>query len=392
MHCYACNRWLPPFLTDSLIERKHIQQIALLAAAAGAIGLCLLITLPFFWPILSAGALAVLFYPIHFQIRKHVRNESFAATLSLILVILFMVGPATWIVSRLYSEIASIYAGLKNQSAAWGGWMEWTVGILQRPLSPFGLSPEEIDTQLRAFFSERLQTFSGALLQLVRGLVTNLVVFLANTIFTLFILFFLLRDGDDLIAKARDFLPIENALFDRLLSEVGRSVLANLYGIAAVALAQGSLTGLLFFSLDLPSPVVWGVVAAFFSMIPVVGPPAVWVPAAIVLAASGSWGKFAAVVAAGVGVIGMADNVIRPWIISGRIQLHPLLVFISLLGGAQAFGFLGLFIGPAVLSVTVVIVEVLKFGLNEPAPHTGGETSVPPGGEQPVVPQDLLPS
>jgi predicted PurR-regulated permease PerM len=312
-----------------LLERKYIQQIALLAAAAGALGLCLLIALPFLWPLLSAGALAVLFYPVHLHIRARLRHESLAATFSLLLVIVLLAVPAGWIVSRLYEEIAHLYAGLKSQSAAWGGWMEWAVRLLERPLAPFGLDAEEIDSQLRTFFTERLQTLSGTLLQIVRGLVTNLAVFLANTIFTLIILFFLLRDGDDLIARARDFLPIDNTLFDRLLNEVGRSVLANLYGIAAVALAQGGLTSLLFFSLGLPSPVVWGVVAAFFSMIPVVGPPAVWVPAAIVLAAAGNWGKAAVVTFSGIAVIGMADNVIRPWIISGRIQLHPLLVFIA---------------------------------------------------------------
>ena len=106
-----------------------------------------------------------------------------------------------------------------------------------------------------------------------------------------------------------------------------------------------------------------GVVAAFCSMIPVVGPPVVWVPAAIGLAIAGAWGKAAVVVFFGVTVIGLADNVIRPWIISGQVELHPLLVFISLLGGTSAFGFMGLFAGPAILSVTIVILEVLKHGL-----------------------------
>jgi predicted PurR-regulated permease PerM len=148
-----------------------------------------------------------------------------------------------------------------------------------------------------------------------------------------------------------------------LIAEVGRSVLANVYGIGAVAVAQGTLTGLLFYFTGLHSPVLWGTAAAFFSMIPVVGPPIVWVPASVAMALAGAWGKAIVIAAFGVGVIGLADNVIRPWIISGRVQLHPLLVFLSLLGGTSAFGFLGLFVGPAVLSVTIVILEVLKHGL-----------------------------
>jgi len=144
---------------------------------------------------------------------------------------------------------------------------------------------------------------------------------------------------------------------------------------------QGSLTGLLFYFTGVHSPVLWGVVAGFCSMIPIVGPPIVWVPVALSFAFMGAWGKAAIITAVGAGVIGTADNILRPWIISGRVQLHPLLVFISLLGGAQAFGFLGLFIGPAALSVTIVIFEVLKQGVPGRA-----------GGTQPMPSQDSLSS
>jgi predicted PurR-regulated permease PerM len=120
--------------------------------------------------------------------------------------------------------------------------------------------------------------------------------------------------------------------------------------------------------------VLWGTVAGIFSMVPILGPPIVWVPASVFLAASGSWGKAAILAAFGAGVIGLADNFIRPYVISGRVNLHPLLVFFALLGGAQAFGFLGLFIGPATLSVAVAIVELLR---EEPTdPRESGRISL----------------
>ena len=95
-------------------------------------------------------------------------------------------------------------------------------------------------------------------------------------------------------------------------------------------------------------------------MIPILGPAIIWGPAALVLGLNGSWGKAAILAAFGIGAIGLADNFIRPYVISGRVKLHPLLVFVALLGGAQAFGFLGLFIGPAALSLAVAVFELLR--------------------------------
>jgi predicted PurR-regulated permease PerM len=331
--------------------RLRLQQATLIALAIGAVGLCFWIALPFLWPILSASALAVLFYPLYVALVKRMpRRESAAAGLALLAVVIAILVPSILLGRAISSEIGALYAVVKDKN-----WADWIPPQL-------GMASEDV----RAFVTERLDSISGAALRLARGVAENIAGFFVNGIFTLFILFYLLRDGDRMLDKARRYLPLEESLFDRLIAQVGRSVLANVYGIGAVALAQGTLTGLLFYFVGLHSPVLWGVVAAFCSMIPVVGPPVVWVPAAFALAMAGSWGKAAIVVVFGVTVIGLADNVIRPWIISGQVQLHPLLVFISLLGGTSAFGFLGLFAGPAILSVTIVILEVLKHGLGAP--------------------------
>ncbi len=365
-----------------MIDRTHLQQLFLVTLAVGALWLCYVIVEPFLAPIVSAGALAILFYPVHAGLLRRMPGRGgLAAGLSLLLVMVLIVVPSIWIVWTMSKELTLAYNALKSRSDAGGGWVEWLLQAAAGPLGYFGVEREVADEQLRTFVTERIATISGILLRLVQGVVSNVASFLFHGVVALFVLYFLLRDGDRLLAKAREFLPLQQAVFDRLVGEVGQSVLANVYGVGAVALAQGSLTGLLFAVVGVHSPVVWGVIAGFCSMIPIVGPPVVWVPVALSFAISGAWGKALVVGAVGAGVIGMADNVIRPWIISGRVQLHPLLVFISLLGGAQAFGFLGLFIGPAALSVTIVIFEFLKQGL--------------PGRvvrEHPVPPEDLLAS
>jgi predicted PurR-regulated permease PerM len=360
-----------------MLNRTNLQHIFLLLLAGICLALCYVIVEPYIGPIVSATAMAVLFYPFHAALLRRIPGrESAAASISLLLVIALIVAPSIWITWTMSNELSAAYASLKTRSAADGGWIEWAVHTGSRPLVYFGITPTAADEQVRSFLSERIEVISGTVLRLVQGVVSNIAVFLFNAIIALFVLFFLLRDGDHILAKARHFLPLQHAVFDRLIAEVGQSVLANVYGVAAVALAQGTLTGLLFYFVGVHAPVLWGVVAGFCSMIPIVGPPAVWVPVALSFAATGNYGKAGIIAGFGVAVIGTVDNVLRPYIVSGRVELHPLLVFISLLGGAQAFGFLGLFIGPAVLSVTVVLLEVIRHGL--PSSRALGQQSVSP--------------
>ncbi len=112
--------------------------------------------------------------------------------------------------------------------------------------------------------------------------------------------------------------------------------------------------------LGLPSPLLWGVVTAFFSLVPLVGSAAIWLPAAIILMLSGNWVKGLLLLAWGAGIVAMADNVIRPLVLSETTKSHGLQTFIALMGGLQAFGLIGLFVGPVVLAVTTALFQILR--------------------------------
>jgi predicted PurR-regulated permease PerM len=136
-----------------------------------------------------------------------------------------------------------------------------------------------------------------------------------------------------------------------------------------VGVAQGSLASLAFWVLGLPSPVLWGLVTALFSLIPFIGSAAVWGPAVIILVVGGHWWKGLILLGWGAAVVAQVDSLVRPYVISERAKLHTLLVFFALLGGVKAFGVMGLFIGPVVLSVTLVVLEMLQeSNLDSPAP------------------------
>jgi predicted PurR-regulated permease PerM len=126
-------------------------------------------------------------------------------------------------------------------------------------------------------------------------------------------------------------------------------------GIGLTAVVQGTLVGIGFWIAGLPSPLVFGVVAIFAALIPMVGAALVWAPAAIYLAAHGDYGHAIFLAAWGVVMVGMVDNVLRPMLISGRAEVPTLAVFLGVMGGLAAFGFIGLFVGPIALGLLVAV-------------------------------------
>jgi predicted PurR-regulated permease PerM len=192
-----------------------------------------------------------------------------------------------------------------------------------------------------------------------RSLFGNLLATLGNLALTLVVMFFLLEGGPRLRDGVLFYLPMERGRVHELLEVITAAIVANLYGMIAVGAAQGTLVGIGFLLAGLPSPVMWGVIAAFASLIPFVGATLVWLPGAGVMALSGSWGKAAFLVAWGLLVVGMADNVVRALVLRRGVQMGTLAIFIAFLGGVQAFGPIGLFAGPVVFSVGLAILRIL---------------------------------
>ena len=145
-----------------------------------------------------------------------------------------------------------------------------------------------------------------------------------------------------------------------MFARVADTVYATLYGTLGVSLAQGVLGGLMFWLLGLPAPLLWGVVMFLLSLVPVLGAPVVWVPAALFLALTGSWWKALVLAAWGTVVIGSIDNLLYPVLVGERVRMHTLLVFFSVVGGLMLFGAAGLVLGPVAVVVTTALIEVWR--------------------------------
>jgi predicted PurR-regulated permease PerM len=177
----------------------------------------------------------------------------------------------------------------------------------------------------------------------------------ASFVLMLFVLFFVLRDGPSVAQQVVQMLPVEERRRARLGQHLGDVTRAVFLGIGLTALVQGMLVGVGFWITGLPSPLVFGVVAALVALIPMVGSALVWVPGALFLAARGEYGYAIFLAAWGAIVVGMVDNFLRPMLISGRADVPTLAVFVGVMGGLAAFGFIGLFVGPIVLGLLVAL-------------------------------------
>jgi len=175
----------------------------------------------------------------------------------------------------------------------------------------------------------------------------------------LFALFFLMRDGERVVALIRRILPFPEKERERLMTETQDLVIASVGAGLAVAAVQGTIGGVTFWAMGLPAPVAWGVAIGICSLIPVVGATLVWVPVALWWLLSGAVMKALILTGIGAGVIGMVDNILRPMILSGRASVNGLVVFIGLLGGVGAFGFVGLVLGPIILVTAGTLIDAL---------------------------------
>jgi predicted PurR-regulated permease PerM len=183
---------------------------------------------------------------------------------------------------------------------------------------------------------------------------------LGNLLAMLFALFFMLRDGDAMSRALRDRLPFSEEENGRLIGDTRDLVIASVGAGLIVAAAQGLIGGVAFWLVGIGAPVFWGVVMAFSSLLPLVGAALVWVPAGIGLLLSGAIGRGVLMLLIGAFGISMADNVLRPLLLSGRTSISGLVIFFGLLGGAAAFGFIGLVIGPIILVTTARLLRSLR--------------------------------
>ncbi len=236
------------------------------------------------------------------------------------------------------------------------------------------VEPAAFDQQLRSLsFYPELELYRSDIFQKVGELASSTGSILFNTIssFTfsavsdlllfflfLYTMFFFLRDGKQILAKFLSYLPLTQTDQNRLLDKFISVTRATIKGSMVVGAVQGSLAALALHFAGIDSAIFWGAIMSLLSIVPVLGPPLVWVPAVIYLAATGQYPQAIGVLLFCSIVVGQIDNIIRPILVGRDTQMHELLIFFGTLGGIALFGLFGVILGPIVAALFMTIWEM----------------------------------
>ena len=339
------------------VRKQPLRWWILLVATVIAFYLCWLMLKPFVGVIAWAAVLVIVFYPVHRRIFERTGKASLSAFLSCLLVILVILIPIALITIAVVNELSG---AMQNLQAAVNYVLSPDSRIVGPLLNWLGKYVDIAKFRSDEYLLGQLRNASGIIAGQTLGFIGGLISIVVQMFFVIFTMYYFFKDGERVLAAIRDLMPLEPEQAQGVLTRTREVIDASVYGVLSIAIIQGTLGGLAFWVLGLPSAIIWGVVMAFLSMIPMLGSFIVWVPAAIFLAVTGHWMKAILLVLWGALVIGSIDNFLRPMLVGSRTRLHELLIFFAVLGGLNVFGVLGVVLGPVVLAFALALMQVFR--------------------------------
>ncbi len=356
----------PGKLVPALQNRSFLCLLALVTVAFAWI----------LWPMMSAllwgVALAIVFQPLYRRLLKKFKRPNLAGLTTILLIVLLVVLPMTYVMGALVREASVLFELVKSGRFDFTTYVQqiyaatprWLMDLLER----VGLHDlSSLQEKLAGALNEGSQFLATKAV----GFGQDTFDFLVSFFVMLYLLFFLLRDGQALSARIRDALPLQDA-YKRQLGEKFRTVIrATVKGNIVVAALQGALGGLAFWVLGIHAPVLWAVLMGFLSLLPAVGAALVWAPVAIYLMATGSLGAGIGLLLYGTLVIGLVDNVLRPLLVGKDTKMPDYVVLLSTLGGMAVFGINGFVIGPLIAAMFIAVWDIVAAERRYPDDRTG---------------------
>lgn len=320
------------------------------------------VVMPFMEPIVLGILIGMLTYPLHDRMESALRGrKNLAALIGCLGLSLLILLPASMVVIAIlkqgvaYAVIVRDWATEDNIHEVLSNSVVQQLKTRLEEILPEGaLNPVAIRTQAIATATTVGKNFAGVSTAML-GSVTH---FAVNFTLMLFVLFFVLRDHDKMLAFMRHALPLSRTQEDVLFKEIRDVSKSALLGSLLTAVTQGVVGGIGLSLAGIPG-LFWGAIMAFASLIPFVGTALIWVPAALYLFFTGdtTWGIF--MVFWGAVVVGSIDNFLRPLFMQGA-SMNTVVVFFSLIGGLQMFGLMGLIYGPLVFSIALVFFRLYE--------------------------------
>jgi len=344
------------------------QRYFLIAVLIILLALLTIFISPFGIDIIIASVIVAAVNPVHKKILKKLAfSRSLASLISMILIIVIILLPFTLFGFFVAEQAADAYVAVSDKINVIVATNDVSTASKIFDLVPFSDKIQGVFHYLPISTADLLQTAKDAvgtvssfLLSKTTNILKHLSLLLVHLLVLLIALFYFLRDGDRLVLYIRSLLPISKVYRQELFTKLTNLSYGIIYGIFGAAILQGFLVGVGFAMAGIGNAAFWGAVAALLSPIPYIGTMVITLPAIIVVALSGHYFTAVLLLAWSVLVVGMADNVIKPYIIGSSAHLHPLATLLVLLGGTFVFGLKGLIFGPLVLTLTLAFIHIYK--------------------------------
>jgi predicted PurR-regulated permease PerM len=323
----------------------------------GVLLLLLYLVFRIYEPFLSAlgwaAILVIFFYPMHRWLAARF-SESQAAVLSTLAVTILLIVPSIVVTTLFVREAVAISRGVQHSiveqhapaiAKSWS-WIAHHVPGLDPNADVFEMLEQGIEKQ------------AGYLAQRLGTVLANIATFIFDLFVMIFAMFYIFRDAVQIIRRVRSVLPFDAEHRETMITQARDLISASVTTSLIIAAIQGTLGGLGFAIVGLPTPIFWGVAMAFFSLVPVVGSGLIFVPASLWLGFSGHLGRAILLLLICAVVSTVVDNVVRPLLLGGRTELSGLVIFISVVGGVGVFGMLGLVLGPILVATAAGVLNV----------------------------------
>lgn len=338
------------------MEDRQLSLYVLMVITSAAVYVAYLIFRPFLTALFLALVIAVAFSPVHKWFTKRLGNGYFAALGTTVVALVIIVVPFILIGARLAAQAANIYGYVLQILPDPARWPRPFNPVLERAAEISGIPT----AKLRADVIVYARQLASWLIRFGASFGRRI----GQQIWTIGLAFVfllpLLQSSDEFRRGALWLLPLSRQRAREISVAVHEGIIADIYGVVAVGIAEGMLIALGFWILGVPSPLFWGLVATLLSCLPFFGVPMVWVPACVILAVRGHWTNAILLFAFCGIVVSTAEGKIRSSVVSGHARVNSMLIMLSIMGGVVAFGAVGIFVGPVVLVLVGALVRILR--------------------------------
>ena len=314
---------------------------------------------PFLVPIAWAIVFSVVFYPIYAFISKYIKVKSIASSITVLIILVAIIAPITYMSFLLIGELEK-FGDYTNS-----GGLEFVRDLFAKmKASPHFEKLSSLMGEGNMPTSDQvldnIKKIGSLLAQNLSVRITNIISAAINFLFMIFTIFFLFIDGPGFLTKVKDYMPFNEEQKTRLATQMKDMIVSTVYGGVIVAIIQGILGGVGFYVIGIEAPVLWGIAMSVMSFVPLLGTLSIWGPASIYLLIQGDYLHGVGLILFGTFVISMVDNILKPLIIGSRTKMPTIVIFFSVLGGIQAFGIIGLIMGPLIMAVFVSVFEIFR--------------------------------